>query len=84
MSLAFDSAGMRFPFLATVGACMRYTRSRCSCGLYLMTGVVFALCSTLNKLSSGMTNRVTGRIMKCTDLIPRSAYRNSSGVCRSR
>lgn len=28
-------------------------------------------------------NRVTGRIMKCTDLIPRSAYRSSAGVCRS-
>ena len=74
---------MRFPFFAMPGAYRRYTFSRCPCGLYLMSGVCCALCSTLNKLSNGMMNRVTGRIMKCTDLIPRSAYRKSPGVCRS-
>ena len=62
---------------------MRYAFSRCSCGLYFISGACCAACSVLNKLSSGITNRVTGRIVNCTDLMPRSAYRNSAGVCRS-
>ena len=73
---------MRFPFFATLGACKRYTFSRWPCGLYLISGVCCALCSTLNRLSSGIANREIGRMMKCTDLIPRSEYRSSSGCCR--